>query len=109
MDTDKRKYFRFNVELAVHYRQLESLKAYKLTCTEDMSERGIRITLPEYFEPGTLLELTIDIPHEEHGITAIGRIIWVKKDLLMQVFTVGLALVHIKETDKTLFYKYALL
>lgn len=105
---DRRKYFRFNVELKVRYRQLESLKAYKLTRTEDMSEMGIRITLPEYFEPGTLLELTIKIPHEEHPITAIGRIIWVKKDSLLQVFTMGLALAHIEETDKALFYKYAL-
>jgi hypothetical protein len=106
---DKRKYFRFNVELQVRYRQLESLKAYKLTCTEDMSEKGIRISLPEYFEPGTLLELTIKIPHLGHDITAIGRIIWIKEDPLLQVFTTGLALAHIKETDKALFYKYALL
>ena len=109
MAVDKRKYFRFNVELEVRYRQLESLAPYKLTFTEDMSEKGIRISLPEYFQPATLLELTIKIPYEEHPITAIGRIIWVKKDSLMQVFTMGLALVHIKETDKAHFYKYALL
>jgi len=109
MGIDKRKYFRFNVEFQVQYRQLESLKPYKLTYTEDMSEKGIRITLPEYFQPQTLLELTIKIPHELHPITAIGKIIWVKKDSLMQVFTAGLALVHIKEIDKALFYKYALL
>jgi len=106
---DKRKYFRFNVELEVRYRQLESLAPCKLTHTEDMSEKGIRITLPEYFQPQTFLELTVKIPHEVHPITAIGRIIWVKKDSLMQVFTMGLALVHIEETDKVLFYKYALL
>ena len=105
---DRRKYYRFNVELAVGYRLLESLKVYKRTCTENMSERGIRISLPEYFEPGTLLELTIKIPHEKHAITAIGRIIWMKEDPLLQIFTAGLALVHIKESDKALFYKYAL-
>jgi c-di-GMP-binding flagellar brake protein YcgR len=104
---DRRKYFRFNVELEVQYRQLESLRAHKLTCTENMSERGIRISLPEYFEPGTFLELSIRIPHEAHSITAIGRIIWVKKDSVMQVFTTGMALAHIEETDKALFYKYA--
>jgi len=109
MGTDKRKYFRFNVELEVRYRQLESLKPCKLTFTENMSEKGIQIALPEYFEPGTLLELTITIPHEEDPITAIGRIIWIKKDSLIRIFTMGLALVHIKERDKALFYKYALL
>ena len=106
---DRRRYFRFNVELEVRYRQLESLAPYKLSCSEDMSEKGIRITLPEYFQPGTLLELTIIIPHEEHPIKAIGRVIWVRKDSLLQTFTVGLALALIEETDKTLFYKYALL
>lgn len=109
MGTDKRKYFRFNVELEVRYRQLESLKPCKLTFTEDMSEKGIRIALPEYFEPGTILELTIKIPHQEHPIIAIGRVIWIKKDSLIRVFTLGLALAHIEEADKALFYKYALL
>lgn len=106
---DKRKYFRFNIDLEVEYRVLESLQPYKLTCTEDMSEKGIRISLPEYLEKGTLLELTIKIPHELHPIIAIGKIAWLKKDTLFNIYTFGIDLVHIKATDKALFYKYALL
>ena len=106
---DRRKYFRFSVEFDVRYRQLESLGAHKISCTENMSEKGIRITIPEYFQPGTLLELCINIPNEKHPIKAIGKIIWIKKDTLIQVFTAGLSLAHIEETDKALFYKYALL
>lgn len=106
---DRRKYFRFTVEFEVQYRQLESLRAHKISSTENMSERGIRITISEYFQPGTLLELSIKFPHEAHTIKAIGKIIWIKKDTLMQVYTAGLSLAHIEEIDKALFYKHALL
>ena len=106
---DKRKFVRFNVDLPVRYRVLESLGPYKITSTEDMCENGIRINLPEYFEPGTILELTINIPDQSRPIATIGRIVWVKKDLFSDAYTSGLSLVHIKELDKEKFYQYALL
>ncbi|MBM3246453.1 MAG: PilZ domain-containing protein [Candidatus Omnitrophica bacterium] len=105
---ERRAFLRFNVNLEVRYRILESLKNYKLTATEDMSERGIKITLPEYIEPGSMLELTIKVPQDSHPIGAIGRLIWIKKDLLEEFFTAGIHLVHIKEKDKQRFYKYAI-
>lgn len=105
---EKRAFLRFSINLDVRYRILESLKAYKSTLTEDMCERGVKITLPEYIEPGTMLELTIKVPYESRPISAVGRIIWIKKDLLEEFFSAGIHLVHIKEKDKQRFYKYAI-
>lgn len=104
---EKRAFLRFNVNLEVRYRILESLKPYKNTVTEDMCERGIRISVPEYIEPGTMLELTIKVPYESKPISAVGRIIWIKKALLEDSFFAGIHLVYIKEADKQKFYKYA--
>ena len=106
---EKRAFLRFSVDLEVRYRILESLKSYKATLTEDMCERGIKITLPEYIEPGTMLELTIRVPNESRPISAVGRIIWIKKDLLEDFFSAGIHLVYIKEKDKQRFFKYAIL
>lgn len=106
---EKRKFFRFNVNLPVRYRILESLQLYKITSTEDMCERGIKIILPEYIEPGTFLELTVKMLDEPYPIKAIGRVVWVKKDAGEKFFNTGLYLVYITEKDKQKFYKYALL
>lgn len=105
---ERRGFLRFSVNLEIRYRILESLKSYKATVTEDMCERGIRITLPEYIEPGTMLELTIRVPNESKPISAIGRIIWIRKDLFGGFFSAGIHLVHIKERDKQRFYRYAI-
>lgn len=101
---EKRAFLRFSVNLEVRYRILESLSSYKSTSTEDMCERGIKITLPEYIEPGTMLELTIKVPYDHKPINAIGKIIWIKKDLLEEFFSAGVHLVYRKEKDKRRFY-----
>jgi hypothetical protein len=105
---EKRAFLRFDINLAVRYRILESLKSYEVTDTQDMCEKGIKINLPEYIEPGTMLELTIRVPNDPHSINAIGKIVWIKKDLLEELFSAGIHLVHIKEKDKERFYKYAI-
>ena len=100
---------RFDINLDVRYRVLESLAPYRNTSTEDMCEKGIRINLPEYLEPETRLELTIRIPGETHPVTAIGRVVWIKKDLFGTFFTTGIQLVYITKKNRERFYKYALL
>ena len=104
---DKREFLRCNVNLDVRYRILESLESYKNTTSEDMSEKGVRVNLPEYVEPETRLELTIRLPGELRPITAIGRVAWVKKDPIGSFFTTGVHLVHIRKSDRERFYKYA--
>ncbi len=104
---EKREFPRLNVNLEVQYRLLESLKPHQITSTEDMSEKGIRINLPEYIEPKTHLELTMNILDEPEPLKAIGRVVWVRKDLKKNSFTTGIHLVHIEEKDKEKFYKYA--
>jgi hypothetical protein len=106
---DKRKFYRFNVNLEVRYRILESLKPYERTFTEDMCGKGIRINLPQYLEPQTRLELTIRVPDENMSIMTIGRVAWVKKDISGEFFNTGIQLVYIREKDKEKFYKFALL
>ena len=106
---ERRRYRRFNVNLEVEYRLLESLQPYQTTSTEDTCEEGIKINLPEYIEPDTRLELIIRIPQEPEPIMVIGRVVWVKKNSLDNSFTTGIHLVHIKEEDKQRFYQNAFL
>ena len=105
---NKRNFQRFDVRASVNYRKLESLATPRVTQTEDMSEAGIRINLPEYIEPETRLELTIRIPSGARPIMAIGRVVWVKPGQLNKQFTTGIQLTYIREEDKKRFYQYAL-
>jgi len=105
---DKRNFQRFNVNVAVRYRILESLAIPKVSQTEDMSEGGIRMTLSEYVRPETRLELTIHIPSQPWPIMAIGRVVWVKPESLNKQFITGIQLTYIRQKDKKLFYQYAL-
>lgn len=105
---NKRNFQRFNLRASVKYRVLESLSAPEATQTEDMSEAGIRINLPEYIEPETRLELTIRIPSQSQPILAIGRVVWVKPKPLNKQFTTGIQLTYIREEYKKRFYQYAL-
>ena len=105
---NKRNFQRFDVRASVNYRILESLATPNVTQTEDMSEAGIRINLPEYIEPETRLELTIRIPSQSQPILAIGRVVWVKPEPLNKQFTIGIQLTYIREQDKKRFYEYAL-
>jgi len=106
---ERRKFVRLNVELEVEYRILESLKDFKITQTEDVSEGGIRIMLPEKIEPRTHLEIAIKIPNESKPVFAIGRVVWTKSDVFGGVHMTGIQLVHIKQKDRERLYKYAVL
>lgn len=106
---DKRHYYRFNINLEVQYRVLESLRPYKITSSEDMSEKGIKINFPEYIPLNTRLELVIKLSNESVPIMLIGRVVWVKKNAGRRFFTTGIDLVYIKEEDKQRFYQKAFL
>ena len=106
---DRREYLRFNVNLDVQYRILESLKPYKISLSEDASEKGIKMNLGEYIAPDTRLELIIKLPGESHPIMVIGRVVWVKKDLFNRFFTTGIHIMHVDEKNRQRFYQYAFL
>ena len=106
---EKREFIRLDVNLEVDYRILESLKQFKGVQTENVSEGGIRIMLPEKLEPRTHIELVIKIPNESEPVLAIGRIIWTKPDVWGGVHMTGIQLVHIRQGDKEKLYKHALL
>ena len=104
---EKREYHRFNTNLVVRYRILESLKLYDIASSEDMSEKGIKIKIPDYIEPNTRLELIIKIPGDPPYIMVLGKVVWTKKDESGSFYTTGIHIVHIKEEDKQRFYKCA--
>lgn len=106
---DKRQYWRFNINLEVECRILESFKSYKITSSEDMSEKGMKINLPEYIAPNTRLELVIKLPGEYAPIMVIGRVVWVKRDAWGRFFNTGINLVYIRDEDKQRFYEQALI
>lgn len=106
---ERRRYRRFSLNLKVEFRVLESLKPYKISATEDASEAGIRIGLPEYIEPNTRLELILKIPGEPKPMMVLGRVAWVKKESGERFFITGIHIVHMKDEDRKKLYHYAFL
>ena len=100
---ERRRFVRFNMGISLYYRVLESLKGHISSYTADVSEKGIRILIPEPFELYTYLELAISLPNEYEPILGIGRIIWLKKK--GSAFEAGVELTYIKERDKDRFNK----
>ncbi len=75
----RRDYFRLNVRESVKYRRInkdeESLEDLKETVTSDLSGGGVRIILEEEeLNPGTLVEVFIDLPEIE-DVPIIGKVV----------------------------------
>lgn len=105
---ERRQFIRLDIALDVEYRVLESLKDLQATRTEDISEGGIRVMLPEKIKPNTYLEITINIPNEPPPVLVVGKVIWLKSDALGGVHMTGIELVHITQEDRERLYKYAI-
>jgi hypothetical protein len=103
---ERREYPRIKKDLKVECSKLESLKVLPAVNTENISYGGIQITLPEYFEPETRLELKIRSADAEKPIFAFGRVAWIKKDPAQDGFVAGIQLLHINNKER--FYKVAI-
>lgn len=97
---ERRKFIRIPSKLKLGYRKLESLEQLTIVKTENISEQGIMVVLPEFFAPQTRLELSINIKDDEPAILAFGRVIWSRADEAKKGYVTGIQLHYINNKEK---------
>lgn len=97
---ERRKFIRIPSELKMGYRKLESLEPLTAVKTENISEQGIMVILPEFFAPQTRLELSITTKDNEPAILAFGRVIWSRPDEAKKGYVTGIQLHYINNKEK---------
>lgn len=101
---ERRKFIRIPTKLKLGYRKLESLEPLRAVKTENISEQGIMVVLPEFFAPQTRLELSINTKDNEAPILAFGRVIWSRPDEAKKGYITGIQLHYMNNKEK--FYCY---
>jgi hypothetical protein len=75
---EKRKYPRKEVYANMSYREL--VPSGVAGIIQDMSEGGLCLILNKEFPPGTVLEVTYDLPEEENrSIEKLVKVVWQRK------------------------------
>lgn len=75
---EKRKFPRKEVYANMSYRELVPSGVEGII--QDMSEGGLYLILNKEFSPGTVLEVTYELPEEEHrSVKKFVRIVWQRK------------------------------
>lgn len=97
---ERRKFIRIASKVKLGYRKLESLEPLKAVKTENISEQGIMVVLPEFFAPQTRLELSINTKDNEDPILAFGRVIWARQDEAKKGYVTGIQLHYINNKEK---------
>jgi len=101
---ERRKFLRIPSKLKLGYRKLESLEPLKAVKTENISEQGIMVILPEFFAPQTRLELSINTKDDELPILAFGRVIWARPNETKTGYVTGIQLHYINNKER--FYRH---
>lgn len=98
-----RKYPRIKKNIALGIRTMDSLTAYAMSCTNDISAGGFSLDVA-YLDGvpvvDQVIEITMEAPDREAAITAIGKIAWVRSNEDRDDFEIGVMLTYIKGEDR---------
>lgn len=106
---DRRSTARLNVTLNVRY-SVDGKHVHVESV--DVSTRGIRLTLDEKFEKGTVLRLEIKLPGSHGAIKALGEIAWsdsarpAHKNPSKRFFTSGIKFVKLDKPGETKLFNF---
>lgn len=96
---EKRRFPRLSHDLTFDCRVLESGDAQVPGQTQNVSEGGVQLVLPQYFAPQTLLELTIKTK-DDSRLLMFGKVAWVKENNGSKGFVTGLELTYVSDKEK---------
>jgi c-di-GMP-binding flagellar brake protein YcgR len=82
MAEERRKFERIEAPVRVKYKLLSEGSPGVDTAGKNIGGGGIRLSLKEKLQPGTLLKLEIGLPSSTNPITAIGKVVWIKEVLI---------------------------
>ena len=102
-DTSRRQHPRVTARNLVRISRPDGTTIEKLSNIFDLSAGGLRIVCHEPFQPGTLLQVELNLPDRGANISATGRIVWIKpmkgqKD----AYFAGLQFTNLMEQDRRL-------
>ncbi|HLD82814.1 MAG TPA: PilZ domain-containing protein [Candidatus Omnitrophota bacterium] len=102
---DRRKFKRLKAYHLAKYRPLSGVKeeaAAVSVSLKDIGAGGVRLDTEEYLPVSSLIELSINFPNIPSPITAIARVVWVKKRDKGRFYEVGAQFVEIEEPVRKL-------
>ena len=106
---EKRKYQRIKDGARVIHK-IMGVKGEQLAHVLDMSAGGFRLPLKEKLAPGTLLELSIYLPHEKEPFFGLAKIAWQNSDLTKTdkggYYETGVELIRVGLENRKLIIRY---
>ena len=102
---DRRKFKRLKAYHLAKYRPLSGVKeeaAAVSVSLKDIGAGGVRLDTEETLPVSSLIELSINFPNIPSPITAIARVVWVKKRDKGRFYEVGAQFVEIEEPVRKL-------
>lgn len=101
---NRRRYFRLEKHLPV--KVFDTQKRQFAFIAKDISGGGLKLTGAGGFPPGTYLSINFQLDTSLKPVTAMARVIWVKKGDDIGSYDLGLEYVDIKEPDRDLIVKH---
>lgn len=98
---ERRKYVRISDSLMVSYQKM--LDSFKASCRSvDISENGIRLSISQRIEPGSVLKLWVNLEGIMSPIEALGEVVWLKERIdAKSVFDIGIKFLEIDDEDRS--------
>ncbi len=100
---EKRKTPRFDIPIKIEYSRVSSDKKSLLSCSKDISMRGVRITAEEKFSSDDILDLAFYLPNRPVQ-EALGKVMWQSED--KAGFDTGIRFLNIRDSLKEDIFDY---
>jgi len=101
----ERRFVRLKVKMDVSYRKLFDF-TQDTSRTQNVSEDGLCVNLPERLSSDRHIELALRVPNEE-PIVVKGRVVWTRGDETQKNFLTGVQFVEISDEARERLKAYA--
>jgi c-di-GMP-binding flagellar brake protein YcgR len=101
---DRRKYERAKINLSIRYKKLDQYSIPAMT--DNVGGGGIMFYTTEDIPKSTYLVLEVPLPIYPEPLRMQGKVVWTKKNVAKNNYSVGLEFTKIIEEDKGKLIKY---
>lgn len=105
MTKERRKFKRFDAYMNVQYRSQDARVNEGSGLSTDLSREGIKVNTDQELQTGTLVNLEIRLPDDNHLVKSTGKVMWSKP--VSSGFESGLCFLLIDPVDKFRVLDYA--
>jgi len=98
MTEEHRRHVRWKKKLKVSYALTEEMEFYDDIFTEDISEEGLQIYIPDSIELGQIVRLKLEFANDSVPISITGKVVFLKED--QKKFRIGFSFVDLNDFVK---------